>query len=178
MGFGSRAATVLLLIAGGVVALLFAIRLTAAALGWEYSPFDALPLPVDHGLRAFWLLVVVAVLAVLVWLVVRHDEPMLWLTTPDGGVAVPASALEQLAVLEAQADEEVVSAEADLRVARGALKADLRVFGRPFGDAARVRDEAVARVRAGLVAASGLDDVRVKVRARILAVRQLPRYLP
>ncbi len=171
-------ATMVLLLAGGIVALLYALRLTAAALGWEFSPFDYLPFTGDHGWHAVWLVVAVAALAALVWLVARHDEPMLWLRTPEGGVAVRTSALEELAVREAEADEEVVRAEAELRVSRGVLKADVRVFGRPLGDATRLGDEAAARVRAGLAAASGLDDVRVRVRPRVLAVRQLARHLP
>ena len=168
----------ILLLAGGIVALLYAWRLAAVSLGWDFSPFDYLPLGGDHGWHAIWLLAASAGLAVLVWLVARHDEATLWLSTPDGGVAVSTSALEELAVREAEADEEVVRAEADLRVSRGALRADVRVLGRPLGDATRLGDEAAARVRAGLVAVSGLDDVQVRVRPRILAVRQLARHLP
>jgi hypothetical protein len=167
-----------LLLAGGIVALLYAVRLTAAALGWEFSPFASLPLTTDHGWHAVWLLLAAVALAFLLWLVARHDEPTLWLSTPEGGVAVRTSALEELAVREAEADEDVVRAEAELRVSRGALRADVRVYGRPLGDAARLGDEAAARVRAALVAVSGLDDVQVRVRPRILAVRQLARHLP
>ena len=173
-----RAATAALLGAGGVFVLLYAVRLGTAALGWGSSPFDSLPLPDGHAARAAWLVAAVAALAALVWLVARHGEPTLWLNTPDGGVEVRASALEDQARRDAEADAEVVRALADLRVSRGVLRADVRVFGRPLGDAARLGAETEDRVRAGLVAATGLTDVRVRVRPRILAVRQLARYLP
>jgi len=173
-----RAATAALLGAGGVVVLLYAARLGAAALGWGFSPLDSLPLPDGHAVRAAWLVAAVAALAALVWLVARHGEPTLWLNTPEGGIEVRASALEQQATRDAEADAEVVCAHADLHVARGVLKANVRVLGRPLGDAARLGAETEARVRAGLVAATGLADVRVRVRPRILAVRQLARYLP
>jgi hypothetical protein len=177
-GFLTRLATTVLLLAGGVVLSMFAVRLAAAAFRWDFSPFAYLPLAADHGLRALWLLAAVAALGFLVWLVDRHERPTLWLAGPEGGVAVPASPLEELAVRAAEADDEVVRAKAELHVSRGVLKADVRVLGRPLGDAARLGGDAEARVRAGLVSATGIEDVRVKVRPRILAVRQLARHLP
>jgi hypothetical protein len=167
-----------LLFAGGIVALLIAVHLAAAAFRWDFSPFDYLPLPDGHGVRVLLLLAAVAVLGVLVWLVDRHGRPRLWLATPDGGVAVSTAALEEMATRDAENDEEVVRAEAELHVSRGALKARVRVVGRPLGDATRLGEDAAARVRTGLVAVTGLDDVSVRVRPRILAVRQLARNLP
>lgn len=177
-GLATRVATVVLLAAGGAAALLVAARLVAAALHSGFSPVAHLPLPGAPGVRGVGLLVVAAVLAALVWLVARHGEPVLWLATPEGGVSVPASALERLARHAAEADEEVVRAEAEVRVRRGGLAADVRVFGRPLGDARRLGEEAEARVRQVLADTSGSPDLRVRVRPRVLAVRELARHLP
>ena len=168
----------MLLIAGGVVLLLYAVRLAAVAMGWAFSPFDHLPIPQDHGWRALLLLGAAAALAALLWLVARHGRSQLWLATPQGGVAVDTSALEALAVHRAEADPEVVRAQADLRIRRGRLRADLRVYGRPFGDADTLAAGAAERVRSGLAAATGLDEIHVVVRPHILAVRRLARHLP
>ncbi len=116
--------------------------------------------------------------AVLVWLVAREGEQTLWLAGPDGGVALPTAALERLAERRAEADDEVVRAEAQIRVSRAGLVADVRVFGRPFGDATRLGEQAAERVRSGLREVTGLADVRVTTRPRILAVRELARHLP
>ena len=149
----------MLLIAAGVVVLLFAARLTAASLGWAFSPFRYLGIPADHASRAWLLAAVVIVLAVLVWLVLRHGEQTLWLPGEAGGVLVPAAALARLAEETACRHPEVVRAEAVLRVGGGAAEVE-----------PAVRDR-LARV-------VGVAPARLVVRPRILTVPQLKRHLP
>ncbi len=103
----------MLLLAAGFVALLFAMRLTAAAFGCDFSPFWYLGVSADHGTRAWLLAGVVAGLAVLVWLVLRHGEETLWLRGDAGGVLVPAAALARLAEEAASRHPEVVRAAAN-----------------------------------------------------------------
>ncbi|HEY5169431.1 MAG TPA: hypothetical protein VIK03_08590, partial [Thermoleophilia bacterium] len=73
----TRIATFLLLLAGGLVALLFAMRLTAAAFDCDFSPFPYITPGGGHSLLAWLLLIAMAVLAGLVWLVLRHDADAL-----------------------------------------------------------------------------------------------------
>lgn len=174
----TRVATFVLLIAAGVVALLFALRLTAASLGWAFSPFGYLGIPADHGSRAWLLAGVVVALAVLVWLVLRHGEETLWLRGAAGGVLVPAAALARLVEDAACLHPEVVRAAAELRVRDGAPGGTVRVYGRPLADPARLAAEVEPAVRERLARVLGVAPARLVVRPRILTVPQLKRYLP
>lgn len=174
----TRLATFVLLLAGGVVALLFAMRLTAAAFNCDFSPFRYLGMPSDPGVRAWLLLLAVVACGALVWLVVRDDEETLWLTSASGGVLVPAVPLRRATERAAARHPEVVRAEARLRTVGGGLGVVVRVYGRPLGDAARLAAEVEPLVRAGLAAATGADPVALVVRPRVLTVAQLKRYLP
>ena len=160
------------------MALLFAVRLTAAALGCDFSPFTYLGLPADHGSRAWLLAGVVVVLAVLLWLVLRHGEETLWLRGEAGGVLVPAAALARLAEEAASRHPEVVRADAALRVRDGAPGGTVRVYGRPLTDPARLAAEVELAVRERLARVIGVAPARLVVRPRVLTVPQLKRYLP
>ena len=168
----------MLLVAAGFVALLFAMRLTAAAFGCAFSPFPYLGIPADHASRAWLLAGVVIVLAVLVWLVLRHGEETLWLPGEAGGVLVPAAALARLAEETACRHPEVVRAEAVLRVREGAPGGTVRVYGRPLADPARLAAEVEPAVRERLARVVGVAPARLVVRPRILTVPQLKRHLP
>jgi hypothetical protein len=171
-------ATFVLLVVAGCVALLFAMRLTAAAFGWAFSPFPYLGVPADHASRAWLLAGVVIVLAVLVWLVLRHGEETLWLPGEAGGVLAPSAALARLAEETACRHPEVVRAEAVLRVRGGAAGGAVRVYGRPLADAARLAAEVEPAVRDRLARVVGVAPARLVVRPRILTVPQLKRHLP
>lgn len=171
-------ATFVLLVATGVVALLFAMRLTAAAFGYAFSPFRYLGIPADHVSRAWLLAGALIVLAVLVWLVLRHGEEVLWLPGDAGGVLVPSAALARLAEEAACRHPEVVRAEAVLRVREGAPGGAVRVYGRPLADPARLAAEVEPAVRERLARVVGVAPARLVVRSRILTVPQLKRYLP
>jgi hypothetical protein len=171
-------AAFVLLLAAGFVALLLAVRLTAAALGYAFSPFTYLGLPADHGSRAWLLAGAVVVLAVLLWLVLRHGEETLWLRGEAGGVLVPAAALARLAEVAASRHPEVVRAVAAVRVREGAPGGTVRVYGRPLTDPARLAAEVESAVRERLARITGVAPARLVVRPRVLTVPQLKRYLP
>jgi hypothetical protein len=171
-------ATFVLLVAAGFTALLFAMRLTAAAFDCDFSPFPYLGITADHASRAWLLAGVVVALAVLVWLVLRHGEETLWLPGEAGGVLVPAAALARLAEETACRHPEVVRAEAVLRVRGGAAGGAVRVYGRPLADAAHLAAEVELAVRDRLARVVGVAPARLVVRPRILTVPQLKRHLP
>jgi hypothetical protein len=161
-----------------VVALLLAMRLTAAAFACDFSPFPYLGLPSSHAVRAWLLVLAVGVLATLVWLVVRHGERTLWLSGAAGGVLAPAADLESLLVAAACRHPEVVGAHARVRICSGALTGTLRLFCRPLVDPAPVAADVGGEARRVLGAATGREAAGLAVRASVLSVKQLKRYLP
>jgi hypothetical protein len=171
-------ATFALLVVAGFVALLFAMRLTAAALGCAFSPFPYLGITADHAARAWLLAGAVVVLGVLLWLVLRHGEETLWLPGESGGVLMPAAVLVSLVEAAAGRHPEVVRAEAVLRVRGGSVCGAVRVYGRPLADPARLTAEVEVAVRKRLAWVVGAAPARLVVRPRILTVPQLKRYLP
>lgn len=177
-GAVTRVATFLLLLGGGLVALLFAMRLTAAAFDCDFSPFPYLDLPLSPAMRAWLLALVVGVLATLIWLVLRHGERMLWLSGPTGGVLAPASDLERVVEAVACRHPEVVRAQARLRIRGGAPTGTLHIFCRPLVDPAPVAAEVGGEGRRELSAMTGRAAAKLTVRPRVLAVKQLKRHLP
>ena len=172
-------ATFVLLVAAGFVALLFAMRLTAAAFDCDFSPFPYLGITADHASRAWLLAGVVIALGVLLWLVLRHGEETLWLPGGGGGgVLVPAAALARLAEETACRHPDVVSAAVVLRVRGGAVAAAARINGRPLADPARLAAEVELAVCERLARVVGVAPARLVVRPRILTVPQLKRHLP
>jgi hypothetical protein len=164
-----------------VVALLFAMRLVAAAFDWDFSPFPYITPGGGHALLAWLLLLAMAVLAVLVWLVLRHDADALWLASPagDGGVLVPADDLERLvSSASGRAHADVVRAEAELWQRGGELRGRVRVWARPLADADAVGGAVTAAARRQAGRISGQELARVDVRVKVLRVAQLARYLP
>ena len=177
----TRIATFLLLLAGGLVALLFAIRLAAAALDRDFSPFPYITPGGGHALLAWLLLLAMAVLAGLVWLVLRHDADALWLASPagDGGVLVPAGDLERPAVsATGRSHPDVVRAEVELFQRGAELRGRVSVWGRPLADAGVLRAAADDAVRRQVARLTGRDLARLDVRVKVLKVTQLARHLP
>ncbi len=159
--------------------MLFATRLTAAAFGCGFSPFAYLSLSDDAVVLAWLLGAALVILAVLIWLVLRHGEETLWLASATGGALVPAAALEQPAAAAATASHpDVVRAEVSLTGRGGALRARAHVLARPLADAATVKEAVEPAVRARFARLAGRDIDRVDVRVRVLTVSQLGRYLP
>ncbi len=175
----TRIATFLLLLAGGLVALLFAIRLAAAALDRDFSPFPYVTPGGSHALLAWLLLLAMAVLAGLVWLVLRHDADALWLPSPaGGGVLVPAGDLERPAVsATGRSHPDVVRAEVELFIRGAELRGRANVWARPLADAGVVRAAADAAVRRQVARLTGRELARLDVRVKVLKVTQLARHL-
>jgi hypothetical protein len=177
----TRIATFLLLLAGGIVALLFAIRLVAAALGHDFSPFTYITPSSGHALLAWLLVIAMAALAGLVWLVLRHDADALWLASPagDGGVLVPKEDLQRLVSNAAvRAHPDVVRAEAELWQRGADLRGRVRVWARPLADAESVRIAVEAATRRQTARLTQSELGRADVRVKVLKVAQLVRYLP
>jgi hypothetical protein len=158
--------------------LLYAMRLTAVAFHCDFTPFRYLGIPSDPAVRAWSLLAVILALGVLILLVLRHGEETVWVAGDGGGVLVPAAglaaALEQAAAVHA----DVVRTEAQVATRRGEVTATLTAYLRPFADGGRVGAELEPLVRGRLAAVTGAPAGTVLVRPRVLAVRQLKRYLP
>jgi hypothetical protein len=177
----TRLATFLLLLASGIVAALFAIRLIAVAAGWDFSPFTYITPSGAHSLLAWLLVIAMAVLAGLIWMVLRHDADALWLAAAagDGGVLVPKADLERLVSSAAgRAHPDVVRAEAELWQRGGELRGRVRVWARPLADAAVVSAAVEERARRQVARLTQSELGRADVRVRVLRVAQLVRYLP
>lgn len=168
------------MLAGGVVALLFAVRLVAAALDHDFSPFTYIT-PSGHALLAWLLLLGMVVLAGLVWMVLRHDADSLWLPSSSGGggVLVPTADLERPAGSAAgRSHPDVVRAVVELSSRGAALRGRVTVYARPLADAGAVGGAVDAAVRRQVTRLSGRELERLDVRVRVLKVTQLVRHLP
>jgi hypothetical protein len=177
----TRIATFLLLLAGGLVALLFAVRLIAAAFGWDFSPFRYITPGGGHALLAWLLLLAMAVLAGLVWLVLRHDADALWLPSPagDGGVLVPRADLERPATAAVgRSHPDVVHGEVELSKRGAELRGQVLVWARPLANPEAVRAAAAAAVERQVARLTGRELARLNVRIKVLKVAQLARHLP
>lgn len=174
----SRTAAFVLLLGGGLTLLLFAVRLAAAAFRHDFSPFAYLGLPASYGWQALLFVAFVAACIALLALLVGPGRDEVWLAGAGGGVLVAAPAIEGMLADGARTHAEVVRAEADLRVHRGRPSARLAVELRPLSDGATIAAELEAQARASLAGVTGVADVDVRVRRRVLTVKQLPGRLP
>ena len=174
----TRIATFLLLLAGGLFVLLYAMRLTAVAFHCEFSPFRYLGIPADPAVRAWSLLAVIVVLGVLILLVLRHGEETIWIAGDGGGVLAPAAAVAAALEQTAADHADVVRSEARVEARRGQPAATLTTYLRPYADGARVAADLEPRLRGRLAAITGVASGAVTVRPRVLAARQLKRHLP
>ncbi len=157
------------------------MRLTAAAFDCDFSPFPYVTPGGDHTVLAWMLLMAMVVLAVLVWLVLRHDADSLWLAAGSGagGVLVATSEVERPASSSAaRSHPDAVRAEVELSQRGADLRGRVQVWARPLADAAVVGAAADAAVRRQVSRLTGRDLARLDVRVRVLKVRQLARYLP
>jgi hypothetical protein len=164
-----------------MVALLFALRLAAAALGREFSPFPYLTPGGGHAVLVWLLVGAVALLALLLWLVLRHGADSLWLASAarTGGVLVPSAAVERPAASGAtRSHPDVVRAEVEFSQRGAELRGRVQVWARPLADAAAVGAAADAAVRRQVARLTGRDLARLDVRVRVLKVTQLAKYLP
>jgi hypothetical protein len=157
------------------------VRLVAAALDKDFSPFSYVTPGGGHALLAWLLVLAMAVLAGLVWLVIRHDAGDLWLPSAagDGGVLVPSGDLERPAASAAvRSHADVVRAEVELGRRGADLRGRVDVWARPLASSDGVAAAVDAAVRRQVVRLTGRDLGRLDVRVRVLKVTQLVRHLP
>lgn len=177
-GRATRVATFCLLLIAGLVALLFAVRLAAAAFELDFSPFVV---SLDEAPAAWaWILAAAfVVIAALVGLVLRHGDDMLWLPGEAGGVLLSAVDLQDAVETVARdSHPDALSAAVDLTARRGNLSGRLRMRARPLADVGSVTAAVEAAVRRKVVARTGRDLSRLTVRVRVVTVPQLKRHLP
>ena len=154
------------------------MRLTAAGFGCGFSPFAFLGLPQDHGWQVVLFTALVAACVALLSLLVGDGRDELWLAGADGGVLVPSDAVELLLRDAALAHAEVVRAEVAVRLRGGKPAATLDVDLRPLVGGEAVAAELAAAARRSLARVTGLAEVQVRVRSRVLTVKQLAGRLP
>jgi hypothetical protein len=150
----------------------------AAAFGYGFSPFAYLGLPEDPAWQVVLLAALVAVCIALLALVAGDGRDELWLAGTGGGVLVPADAVERLLRDATLAHDEVVRTDVAVRVRRGRPAATLGVSLRPLVDGDAVAADLAAAARELLARVTGIADVKVRVRSRVLSVKQLARRLP
>ncbi len=175
----------MLLLVAAFVALLFAVRLAAAAVGWGFSPFAALSDPQSHAGRAALAVLGAAALVGLLVLLVREDEPRVWLAVAErpagvgvmGGVLAPAAALERAARDAVVGHREVLRVSARAHGDARRLRVELRVTARPLVDEARVRRDMERRAEAALRPLLGWRELEVSARVRAVRVRRMARHL-
>ena len=162
----TRIATFVLLLAGGLFVLLYAMRLTAVAFHCEFSPFRYLGIPADPAVRAWILGALILVLGVLLLLLLRHGEETVWLAGDGGGVLAPAAAIA--AALEQTAAEhaDVVRSEATVETRRGEPAATLTAYLRRGKAAAFLAARAVSAPAWALVSCWRIARVFLARRSR------------
>lgn len=178
-GRATRVATFCLLLIAGLVALLFAMRLTAAMFACSFSPFSYLRVSDDHAVLAWLLVGAFIFLAALVGLVLRHGDDMLWLPGQDGGVLQAAGTLQDAAEAAARGSHpDVLRADAAFSARRSVLGGRLHVRVRPLADVGLVSVAVEEAVRRKVAARTGRDLDTLAVRVRAVTVPQLKRHLP
>ncbi len=169
--------------------MLVAARLVAVTVGCGFSPVADLPWPGGSGERAALAVAAAVVVTGLLVLLVRDDEPRLWLCGPDGaagaagerlpgGVLLPAAALEGAAEEAVAGHPDVLRATATARGDARRLRLDLRVVARPLADEQRVGRELERRVTGAVRPLLAAGDLEVRARVRGVKVKRLARYLP
>lgn len=130
-----------MLVAAGVVSLALAARLTAAALGCDWSPFS-LVAPLERGVVGVLVSAVVLVaVALLLWLAARPGgEERLRLAADGATIVVAREALAAALAREAEAAHpDVVRVRLALGVRGAVLRGRATVLARPLADAEAVR---------------------------------------
>jgi hypothetical protein len=166
--------------------VLLAARLVAVTFGCGFSPVADLPWPDGYGERAALAVTAAAVVTGLLVLLVRDDEPRVWLCSSGGaageglpgGVLLPAAALEGAAEEGVAGHPDVLSATATAHGDARRLRLDLRTVARPLVDERRVARELELRVEGAVRPLLGAGDLEVRARVRGVKVKRLARYLP
>jgi hypothetical protein len=160
------------LVVTAVGAILFAITLftSRSVNGGPFASWSA-------GQRGAGLALVLLIMLALLGVLLHRSSRPLWLAAEAGGVLVAPAVVEDPVHDALAAHPDVVRVKASVSGRRGRLRATVSVAVRPYAEAAVLRDELAGAARAVLerVAGEAVADVSLKV--RVLAVRQLARYL-
>ena len=154
------------------------MRLVAAAAGSAYSPYPHLDVPTRHGDRAVLLALVLGLIVGLILTLTSRDRRRLRLELGDeGSVAMDLAAAQGLVRDELGRHPDVLRARPEVTAGGASLRARVWVTARPLASADQVQRDLTKMTRDGLERATGLpvDDVRVRV--KVVAARQLRRYL-
>ncbi len=165
-------------LAVAAAAVLVAMRLVAAAAGSAYSPYSHLHLPTRHGDRAVLLALLFGLIVGLILTLTSRDRRRLRLELGDeGSVAMDLAAAQGLVGDELGRHPDVLRAQPEVTASGAALRARVWVTARPLLAAEQMQRDLTKMTRDGLERATGLpvDDVRVQV--KVVAARQLRRYL-
>ena len=177
----------MVLLAAATVAVYLAVHFFAVSRGSSFAPFKTW----THGDRfAVMLAVLIVLVGLLVALLRRAGRPV-WLAAEQGGVLVTPGTIAEPLQRELLLNVEVVGAQVHVSSHRGRLRADVQVAVRPLADAERLRAEFAATVSTLLARITGVASDRadaepdragaeqdcVRVKVRVLNVRQLGRYL-
>ncbi|MEE4275325.1 MAG: hypothetical protein V2J16_05610 [Thermoleophilia bacterium] len=169
--------------------MLAAARLVALTAGCGFSPVADLPWPEGYGERAALAVAAAVVVTGLLVLLVRDDEPRLWLCGPEGpagaaveglpgGVLLPAAALEGAAEEAVAGHPDILRATATARGDARRLRLDLRAVARPLVDEQGVGRELERRVAGAVRPLLAVGELEVRVRVHGVTVKRLARYLP
>ncbi len=165
-------------LAVAAAAVLVAMRLVAAAAGSAYSPYSHLHLPTRHGDRAVLLALAVGLIVGLILTLTSRDRRRLRLELGDeGSVAMDLAAAQGLVRDELGRHPDVLRVRPEVTASGASLRARVWVAARPLLSADQVQRDLTKMTRDGLERATGLpvDDARVHV--KVVAARQLRRYL-
>ncbi len=171
-------AAAILVAAAGLLALLFAAQFAAASFGYGFSPLLVVREAVGGDVIVWSLVALLALLVLCLWLVLPHREARLWLPLEGGGVAIPAALFEGFVERALTAHPEVLRVRVQLTVRGERLCGAATVHLRPLADVERLSRELEAEAAAAVCSVVGVSPERFGVRARVVSVRQLKRYLP
>jgi hypothetical protein len=154
------------------------MRFAGAAFDLGFSPFGPFGVSGSYGWQAVLLAGLVSVCVALLILAAGPGRDELWLAGERGGVVIPSDAIEGMLRDEALTHDDVVRAVVAVRVRRGSPVATLELDLRPLADGDAIAAALGATARASLAGVTGIADPKVRVRTRVLTVRQLPGRLP
>ena len=161
--------------------MLVSARLVAVTVGFS-STVD-LPWPGAYGERAALAVLGAAAVTVLLVLLVRDDEPRLWLASAageglPGGVSLPAAALEGAAEDAAAGHPDALRIKVTARGNARRVRLELRVVARPLVDEQRMGRALERRAEDALRPVLGAGELEVRARVHGVRVGRLARYLP
>jgi hypothetical protein len=172
----ARLAALVLLLVGGVAALLLAVRLAAALAGWRGGSWHLVTQGLGLYLTVIVLVLGILVLALLISLLPGRRRRVAWLAAERGGVLVSLDALQHIVAASVGQHPDVVRAQVQLRRADGAPGGRLRLWLRPLS-AEQVGAEIGRAAQAELQELLGRRLAHFQIEPHVLRVEQLKRYL-